>query len=118
MTPATLQSVQPPSELEVLALRLEDRGSIVHFAWVFGLTCAAIMGTGVGLKLLHDSIRTPKIAFALLVVGLCCLLIAIVRLAQGMSLYRTELRDYARFVALRAELNLDSPVIPLQLPRA
>jgi hypothetical protein len=118
MSPATMQSVEPTSEHDVLAQRLEDRGSIVHFAWVFGLSCAAIMGTGVGLKLLHDSIRTPKIAFGLVAVGLTCLVIAIVRLVRGLGLYRAELRDYARFLALRAELGLDSPSLPLQLPGA
>lgn len=108
-----MNPTEPGQELALLAERLEDRASIVHFAWTFGLSCAAVMGTGVGLKLLHDSIRAPKVAYALLAVGVGALAVALYKLGRGLSLYRSELRDYARFTALREEQGLDGHVLPL-----
>jgi hypothetical protein len=100
------------TEFASLAERLEDRASVVLFAWSFGLGCAAFMGVGVAIKLFHDSLRTPKLAFLLLAVGLGCAVLAAVRLARGLRLYGTELADYRRFLAVRAQLGLDKPQLP------
>ncbi|MBS2027071.1 MAG: hypothetical protein JST54_04125 [Deltaproteobacteria bacterium] len=100
------------TELQSLSKRLEDRLSIVHFAWAFGLACAAFMGVGVGIKLFHDSIRTPKLAFVLLAVGMGCAIVAAIRLTRGFKLFAAEGRDYQRFMTVRSELGLDRPQLP------
>ena len=100
------------TELQHLSKRLEDRLSIVHFAWAFGFSCAAFMGVGVSIKLFHDSLRTPHIAWALLVIGLGFAGGGIDRLVRGLRLYFTELRDYRRFMDVRQQLGLDRPQLP------
>jgi len=106
------EDVQLHTEFESLATRLEDRRSVVLFAWSFGLGCAAFMGLGVGAKLFHDSVRVPKLAFVLLAVGLGCAAVALARLVRGLRLYGSELRDYHRFLAVRAQLGLEKPQFP------
>lgn len=100
------------TELQALSSKLEDRTSMVHFAWAFGLACAAFMSTGVGIKLFHDSVRTPKIAIVLVAFGLGCTFVGLRRLLKGLTLYRTELTDFARFKAVRQQLGLDRPQLP------
>lgn len=100
------------TELETLSKRLEDRLSVMHFAWAFGLSCGAFMATGVGIKLFHDSLRTPKLAYALVALGLGLTGFALQRLIRGVGLYRTELADFHRFQAVRSQLGLDQPQLP------
>ena len=106
------QESQLHGELETLSQRLEDRRSVVLFAWAFGLSCVAFMGIGVAIKLFHDSIRTPIVAFVLLAIGLGCAIAAAVRLVRGLRLYDVELRDYRRLLDLRAQLGLEKPQLP------
>jgi len=104
--------VELQSELQSLSKRLEDRLSIVHFAWSFGLGCVAFMGVGVGIKLFVDSIRTPTLAFVLLLIGMACAVMAAVRLTRGLKLFAAEGRDFQRFLTVRSELGLDRPQLP------
>ena len=100
------------AELDALSKRLEDRISIVHFAWSFGLGCVAFVAVGVSLKLFLDSIRTPMIAYGLMALGLGCVTWGLLRLVRGARLYASEMRDYRRLLAVRAELGLDRPQLP------
>jgi hypothetical protein len=100
------------NELEAVAKRIEDRTSMVNFAWAFGLSCVAFMGVGVAIKLFYDSIRTPKVAYALAIIGTACAAVAMARLLRGLKLYRAELADFQRFQALRTQLGLDQPQLP------
>jgi hypothetical protein len=104
--------IELQTELQSLSKRLEDRLSVVQFAWAFGLGCVAFMGLGVGAKLFHDSIRTPKFAFVLLAIGGVCAVVALVRLVSGVKHHGDELRDFARFNAVRQQLGLEKPQLP------
>ena len=99
-------------EFAALATRLEDRASVVDLAWSFGLGCVAFVATGVGIKLLRDSIRTPTLAYVLLGLGTALIGGALFRLVRGLGRRAAELRDLQRFLELRHAVHLDAPRFP------
>jgi zinc transporter ZupT len=96
----------------VLSVRLEDRLSIMHFAWAFGLGCVAFVMGGVAIKLFRDSITPPKVAFVLAGAAAIEVVVGLIRLNLGLRLYQEELSDFARMLTLRRELGRDQPRLP------
>ena len=99
-------------ELQTLSQRLEIRHSIASFAWAFGFGCAAFMGIGVALKLFHDSVRVPTLAYLLMALGLGFAVASVWRLVRGRALHGAELRDFERFKSVCHLLGLDRPQLP------
>jgi hypothetical protein len=102
----------PEQELATLARKLEDRSSIVHFAWAFGLACTAFVAGGVSIKLFRDSIRTPKVAFLLGAIAAVETVIALWRLQRGFKLHAAEVAEFERMQSLRRQLGVDRPRLP------
>lgn len=99
-------------ELSRLTATLSIRESITDFAWAFGLACGAFVSGGLAVKLFRDSVRTPKVAYVLLVASLAMAGVTALRLWVGRRRFAAELRDFERMQALRRELGLDRPRLP------
>jgi heme A synthase len=112
--PATAEAAapNPHQELERLALRLEDRESVVHLAWAFGLACVAFVMGGVAIKLFRDSAAVPRLAYVLAAAAALEVVTGAWRLLRGLQLHRGELADFQRMQALRVQLGVDRPRLP------
>jgi len=109
---STLPVAAAEKELVELSSRLEDRASITHFVWAFGLACTAFVAGGVAIKLMADSERTPKLAFVLAAVAAGETLVALLKMVSGLRLHSVELSDFERLKSLRKELCVDLPQLP------
>ena len=109
---ANATALAPQQELEVLSLRLEERASVGHLAWAFGLACVAFVMGGVAIKLLRDSVTPPKVAYVLAGAAVLELVTSAVRLFRGLRSHQAEIADFDRLLLLRRELGVNRPRLP------
>lgn len=107
MNAETQQELQ--AQLERLQEGLSTRQSTFHFAHTGVSTVIALILSGAAAKLFKDSLRTPLLAYAVVLLVVALAVYALVHYRKGRASLADELKRYESLLELRRRLRLDDP---------